>query len=92
MLHFSQPQNGGTLGRMLDRDRSTALQAEKSRENPAEAGHRDALADAQVHPHVLHARQRCDRAFDLIDRHQRTSAVVNGDNISLFRGRIQAKV
>ena len=43
------PQNGGTLGRMLDRDRSTALQAEKSREPMIEVSMQDGQVCSAVY-------------------------------------------
>ena len=43
------PQNGGTLGRMLDRDRSTALQAEKSREPVIEVSMQDGQVCSAVY-------------------------------------------
>ena len=43
------PQNGGTLGRMLDRDRSTALQAEKNREPVVEVSMQDGQVCSAVY-------------------------------------------
>ena len=46
---ITAPQNGGTLGRMLDRDRSTALQAEKSREPVIEVSMQDGQVCSAVY-------------------------------------------